>query len=97
MRLCAAVTKALIAEAQGYDVIYGDTDSTFVRLRARIQKPMRRETWAQAGASRERMQGADATTANLTSALELEFETTFAVFPFWMPTIRHRRRRGYWQ
>lgn len=33
-------TKALI-EAQGYDVIYGDTDSTFVWLKRRTRKTMR--------------------------------------------------------
>lgn len=35
-------TKALI-EAQGYDVIYGDTDSTFVWLKRRTQKTMQPE------------------------------------------------------
>jgi DNA polymerase-2 len=33
-------TKALI-ESQGYDVIYGDTDSTFVWLKKHITRPMR--------------------------------------------------------
>lgn len=78
-------TKALI-EAQGYDVIYGDTDSTFVWLRrahseadaAEIGHRLVRhvnEWWAQTLQQQ-----------NLTSALELEFETHFC--RFLMPTIR---------
>ncbi|EJK3082227.1 DNA polymerase II [Salmonella enterica] len=78
-------TKALI-EAQGYNVIYGDTDSTFVWLRrahseadaAEIGHRLVRhvnEWWAQTLQQQ-----------NLTSALELEFETHFC--RFLMPTIR---------
>lgn len=36
-------TKALI-ETQGYDVIYGDTDSTFVWLKVHIRKKRRRKS-----------------------------------------------------
>ncbi|MEO3740613.1 DNA polymerase II [Kosakonia sp. WA-90] len=78
-------TKALIEE-QGYDVIYGDTDSTFVWLK----KPHSEEEAARIGnslveqvntwwAEHLRAQG-------LESALELEFETHFC--RFLMPTIR---------
>ena len=78
-------TKALI-EAQGYDVIYGDTDSTFVWLKkahseddaARIGRELVSHVnswWAQSLKQQ-----------NLTSALELEFETHFC--RFLMPTIR---------
>ncbi len=72
-------TKALI-EAQGYDVIYGDTDSTFVWLKkahseddaARIGRELVsyvNDWWAQSLKQQ-----------NLTSALELEFETHFVAF-----------------
>ncbi len=78
-------TKALI-EAQGYDVIYGDTDSTFVWLKkahseddaARIGRELVSyvNTWWAQSLKQQ----------NLTSALELEFETHFC--RFLMPTIR---------
>lgn len=78
-------TKALI-ESRGYDVIYGDTDSTFVWLKAahseddaaRIGKELVAyvNDWWRENLQKER----------LTSALELEFETHFA--RFLMPTIR---------
>lgn len=78
-------TRALI-EAQGYDVIYGDTDSTFVWLkRARGEEEaaaIGRELvdfvngWWRSALEQE----------GLTSALELEYETHFC--RFLMPTIR---------
>lgn len=79
-------TRALI-EAQGFDVIYGDTDSTFVWLKkahseedaARIGKRLVEHVngwWAQHLQETQR----------LTSALEIEFETHFC--RFLMPTIR---------
>lgn len=78
-------TKALI-EAEGYDVIYGDTDSTFVWLKrshseddaAQIGQTLVKKVnaWWKAELKKE----------NLTSALELEFETHFC--RFLMPTIR---------
>ena len=79
-------TRALI-EAQGYDVIYGDTDSTFVWLKGahdeadatRIGKALVAEVnhwW------REHL----AQTMGLDSALELQFETHYR--RFLMPTIR---------
>lgn len=79
-------TRALI-EAQGYDVIYGDTDSTFVWLKGahdeadatRIGKALVAEVnhwW------REHL----AQAMGLDSALELQFETHYR--RFLMPTIR---------
>ena len=79
-------TRELI-EARGYEVIYGDTDSTFVWLkRARSENDATEigrnlvayvnEWW------REQL----ATQYGLTSALELQFETHFA--RFFMPTVR---------
>ena len=78
-------TKALV-ESQGYDVIYGDTDSTFVWLKGAHSE----EDAAQIGQNlvafvndwwRNHLQK-----ERLTSALELEFETHFS--RFLMPTIR---------
>nr|WP_246873985.1 DNA polymerase II [Pantoea ananatis] len=79
-------TRELI-EAEGYDVIYGDTDSTFVWL-----KSARDEDEAEAigralagkvnGWWREHLQQQ----YGLTSALELEYENHFC--RFLMPTIR---------
>ena len=79
-------TRALI-EAQGYSVIYGDTDSTFVWLRsehsedaaARIGRELVQHVnqWWQAHVRDE---------YGLTSALELQFETHYS--RFLMPTIR---------
>ncbi|MFQ7388947.1 MAG: DNA polymerase domain-containing protein [Escherichia sp.] len=78
-------TKTLI-EAQGYDVIYGDTDSTFVWLKGAHSE----EEAAKIG--RALVQHVNAWWAEtlqkqrLTSALELEYETHFC--RFLMPTIR---------
>lgn len=79
-------TRALI-EAQGYCVIYGDTDSTFVWLRsehseadaARIGRELVQHVnqWWQAHVRDE---------YGLVSALELQFETHYS--RFLMPTIR---------
>lgn len=79
-------TRALI-EARGYDVIYGDTDSTFVWLKgahaeedaARIGRELVAEVnrWWQAHLHE---------TMNLQSALELQFEVHYR--RFLMPTIR---------
>ncbi|MDZ7322475.1 DNA polymerase II [Kosakonia sacchari] len=78
-------TKALI-EAQGYDVIYGDTDSTFVWLK----KAHSEEDAARIGrALVEHVNGWWSThlkSQQLESSLELEFETHFC--RFLMPTIR---------
>lgn len=79
-------TKALI-EAEGYDVIYGDTDSTFVWLKQAHGEQQASEIGRQLVAKvnqwwkdhlHQEMQ--------LTSALELEYETHYA--RFLMPTIR---------
>lgn len=79
-------TRELI-EACGYDVIYGDTDSTFIWLKkahseqdaARIGNQLVEHvnSWW-----REHLKN----TQNLTCALELEYETHFS--RFLMPTIR---------
>src|SRR5690606_23301384 len=79
-------TKLLI-ERQGYDVIYGDTDSTFVWLKqahseadaARIGQELvtHVNAWWQTHLHHE---------FGLESALELEYETHFC--RFLMPTIR---------
>ncbi|WP_086870481.1 DNA polymerase II [Kosakonia pseudosacchari] len=78
-------TKALI-EAQGYDVIYGDTDSTFVWLK----KAHSEEDAARIGRTLvEHVNdwwSAHLKSQQLESALELEFETHFC--RFLMPTIR---------
>lgn len=79
-------TRELI-EAQGYQVIYGDTDSTFVWLK----RPHAEEEAALIGrqlvrAVNQWWQTHLQQTLGLTSALELEFETHFR--RFLMPTIR---------
>lgn len=78
-------TKALI-ESQGYDVIYGDTDSTFVWLKGRHDE----EAAAHIGRTLvnfvNQWWATELAKENLTSALELEFETHFC--RFLMPTIR---------
>jgi len=79
-------TKELV-EAEGYDVIYGDTDSTFVWLK----KPHDQQSANAIGQQlvekvnawwKQHLQQA----FGLESALELEFETHFS--RFLMPTIR---------
>lgn len=77
----------LLVEAKGYDVIYGDTDSTFVWLKrahseedaARIGQQLVEHinAWWQAHLSEQ---------FGLKSALEIEYETHFC--RFLMPTIR---------
>ncbi len=78
-------TKVLV-ESQGYDVIYGDTDSTFVWLRgahAEAEAAAIGQSLVEFVNSwwRTHLQQ-----AGLTSALELEYETHFC--RFLMPTIR---------
>lgn len=78
-------TKALV-ESQGYDVIYGDTDSTFVWLKRAHSE----EDAAQIGRKLVTFVNdwwsAELQKQGLTSAMELEFETHFC--RFLMPTIR---------
>ncbi|MDX6021488.1 DNA polymerase II [Scandinavium sp. V105_16] len=78
-------TKALV-ESQGYDVIYGDTDSTFVWLKRAHSE----EDAAQIGRNLVTFVNdwwtAELQKQGLTSAMELEFETHFC--RFLMPTIR---------
>ena len=79
-------TRELI-EAEGFDVIYGDTDSTFVWLKSAHSE-------ADAAAIGQRLAGHVnrwwqqhlQQTYGLDSALELEYETHFS--RFLMPTIR---------
>ena len=79
-------TKELVEE-EGYDVIYGDTDSTFVWLKTAHDEA------SAAAIGRQLVEKVNAwwqthlqETLNLTSALELEYETHFC--RFLMPTIR---------
>ena len=79
-------TKALIEE-EGFDVIYGDTDSTFVWLKKPYNNAEASETGRALIAKvnqwwRDHLKQ----TLNVESALELEFETHFN--RFLMPTIR---------
>jgi len=78
-------TKALV-ESQGYDVIYGDTDSTFVWLK----RAHNEEDAAAIGRSLVTFVNQwwtdELQKSGLTSALELEYETHFC--RFLMPTIR---------
>ncbi|MDK1251961.1 DNA polymerase II [Cronobacter dublinensis] len=79
-------TKALI-EAQGYTVIYGDTDSTFVWLKSPHGEAEAAQTGQRLVAHvnawwKQHLQES----MGLESALELEFETHFC--RFLMPTIR---------
>lgn len=79
-------TRQLI-EAEGYDVIYGDTDSTFVWLKTAHDETQATEIGQRLAQNvnawwRDHLQQR----YNLTSALELEYENHFC--RFLMPTIR---------
>ncbi|MBV7407041.1 DNA polymerase II [Enterobacter sp. ENT03] len=78
-------TKALI-EAQGFDVIYGDTDSTFVWLKGAHNEEDAAKTGQSLVAHVNGWWQTHLQQSGLTSALELEFETHFC--RFLMPTIR---------
>ncbi|MGJ7470129.1 DNA polymerase II [Kosakonia cowanii] len=78
-------TKALI-EAEGYDVIYGDTDSTFVWLKHQHSEEAAAKIGQQLVDTVNRWWTAHLQQQGLESALELEFETHFC--RFLMPTIR---------
>ena len=78
-------TKALI-ESQGYDVIYGDTDSTFVWLKKAHNEADAARIGRELVAYVNNWWSAHLSADHLTSALELEFETHFC--RFLMPTIR---------
>ncbi|KRP46041.1 DNA polymerase II [Pseudomonas poae] len=79
-------TRALV-EAQGYEVIYGDTDSTFVWLgSAHSQEDASRIGQALVAHVNEWWRAHLQTAFGLHSALELQFETHFT--RFLMPTIR---------
>ncbi|WP_454121522.1 DNA polymerase II [Kosakonia sp. Marseille-Q7440] len=78
-------TKALI-EAEGYDVIYGDTDSTFVWLKHQHSEEAAAKIGQHLVETVNRWWTAHMQQQGLESALELEFETHFC--RFLMPTIR---------
>jgi len=78
-------TKALI-EAEGYDVIYGDTDSTFVWLKHQHSEEAAAKIGQQLVETVNRWWTSHLQQQGLESALELEFETHFC--RFLMPTIR---------
>ncbi|MCW2476060.1 DNA polymerase II [Candidatus Symbiopectobacterium sp. NZEC151] len=79
-------TRALI-EAQGYQVIYGDTDSTFVWLKRAHDNDEAIEIGRKlAQLVNHWWQNHLQQTVGLTSALELQFETHYC--RFLMPTIR---------
>jgi DNA polymerase-2 len=79
-------TRAL-AEARGYEVIYGDTDSTFVWLRrARTEDDARQIGRSLVAYVNDWWRDHIWQTYGLESALELQFETHFR--RFLMPTIR---------
>ncbi|NMZ52452.1 DNA polymerase II [Pseudomonas poae] len=79
-------TRALV-ETQGYEVIYGDTDSTFVWLgSAHSQEDASRIGQALVAHVNEWWRAHLQTAFGLHSALELQFETHFT--RFLMPTIR---------
>ncbi|EWH08258.1 DNA polymerase II [Catenovulum agarivorans DS-2] len=74
-------------EAQGYDVIYGDTDSTFVWLENVTDSHQAREIGLQLqDLINQKWQKWLKDTYQLESHLEIEFETLFS--RFLMPTIR---------
>ncbi|WP_338484992.1 DNA polymerase II [Pseudomonas trivialis] len=76
-----------LVEAQGYEVIYGDTDSTFVWLgSAHAQEDASRIGQALVAHVNEWWRTHLQTAFGLHSALELQFETHFT--RFLMPTIR---------
>ncbi|MGR4050316.1 DNA polymerase II [Kosakonia cowanii] len=78
-------TKALI-EAEGYDVIYGDTDSTFVWLKHQHSEEAAAKIGQHLVETVNRWWTSHLQQQGLESALELEFETHFC--RFLMPTIR---------
>jgi len=76
-----------LVEAQGYEVIYGDTDSTFVWLgRAHSQEDASRIGQALVTHVNDWWREHLSTEFGLQSALELQYETHFT--RFLMPTIR---------
>lgn len=78
-------TKELV-ESQGYDVIYGDTDSTFVWLKRAHSEEDAAQIGRKLVKSVNEWWSAELQKQGLTSTMELEFETHFC--RFLMPTIR---------
>lgn len=78
-------------EQQGYRVIYGDTDSTFVWLKTAHSEARAEEIGRQLAASvNDWWKQQLAQQFQLDSALELEYETHYC--RFLMPTIRGPNR-----
>ncbi len=77
-------------EAQGFEVIYGDTDSTFVKLCEDKSPEQCNEIGCQLVHHINTMWQADLKQRyDLHSYLEIEFETHYS--PFFMPTIRGKK------
>lgn len=78
-------TKQLIEQA-GYQVIYGDTDSTFVSIDGGACKATCNDIGKQLVNKINSYWQAELSEKGLDSALEIEFETHYQ--PFFMPTLR---------
>jgi len=79
-------TKLWIEKA-GFEVIYGDTDSTFIKLEDELTQSQCNEIGIKlAGEINEKWQTKLKQKFNILSHLEIEFETVYN--PFFMPTIR---------
>ena len=77
-------------EAQGFEVIYGDTDSTFVKLSEDKSSEQCNEIGCQLVRHiNEKWQVELKQRYDLKSYLEIEFETHYS--PFFMPTIRGKK------
>ena len=84
-------------EAKGYDVIYGDTDSTFVLLKENVSDQQANETGhSLAQMINEKWQNKLAEEHEIDCYLEIQFESHFS--RFLMPTIRgseHGSKKRY--
>jgi DNA polymerase-2 len=77
-------------EVQGFEVIYGDTDSTFVKLSKDKSSEQCNEIGCQLVRHiNEKWQVELKQRYDLKSYLEIEFETHYS--PFFMPTIRGKK------
>ncbi|WP_338411857.1 DNA polymerase II [Pseudoalteromonas nigrifaciens] len=77
-------------EELGYEVIYGDTDSIFVKVNERLNATQCNEIGNDVmQIINKRWSDSVKTRFSLTSYLEIEFETHYS--PFFMPTIRGKK------